>query len=470
MPIQFGTDGWRAVIAEEYTFENVRHVAQAYSDVLHERGEAGKGIVVGYDTRFLSERFALAAAEVLAGNGVRVLLADAPVPTPAVSWAVRELATAGAVMITASHNPPEYNGFKIKAAYAGSALPELTAQVEGRLNENLERGRQPARAKGAAAVERVDLTAPYVAQLRRLVDLEAIRRARLRLAVDPMHGAGRGILRRLLEELGLEVLELHGDLNPGFGGIAPEPIRRNLAELMAAVPAGGWDLGVATDGDADRVGAVDEKGEMVDAQRCFALLLQHVVEEKRWQGSVVKTFAVTRMVDRLAERYGLRFHKRPVGFKYVCELALEEPVLIGGEESGGVGFPNAHIPERDGLLSGLMLAEMVAQRGRPLSRIVRELMETVGYHVYDRVDLHLPPGRREALMEELAQRPPRDFAGLAVSDVDPLDGYKYELGEHGWILIRLSGTEPIVRVYAELDDPERLRAVLEAGKRLALGA
>ncbi|MBX5464776.1 MAG: phosphoglucomutase/phosphomannomutase family protein, partial [Clostridia bacterium] len=287
--------------------------------------------------------------------------------------------------------------------------------------------------------------------------------------VDPMHGAGRGILRGLLEELGLEVLELHGELNPGFGGIAPEPIRRNLGELMAAVPAGGWDLGVATDGDADRVGAVDEKGEMVDAQRCFALLLQHAVEEKGWQGSVVKTFAVTRMVDRLAERYGLRFHKRPVGFKYVCELALEEPVLIGGEESGGVGFPAVHIPERDGLLSGLMLAEMVAQRGKPLGRIVQELMSAVGYHVYDRVDLHLPPGRREALMEELAGRPPREFAGLAVTGVDPLDGYKYELGEHGWILIRPSGTEPIVRVYAELDDPERLEAVLEAGRKVALG-
>ncbi|MDI3316792.1 MAG: phosphoglucomutase/phosphomannomutase family protein [Bacillota bacterium] len=469
MPIQFGTDGWRAVIADEYTFENVRHVAQAYGEVLEERGEAGRGVVVGYDTRFLSERFAQAAAEVLAAGGLRVVLAEAPIPTPAVSWAVRELGTAGAVMITASHNPPEYNGFKIKASYAGSALPELTSQVEQRLRENLERGKEPARGSGAGRIERADLLAPYVAQLRRLVDLEAIRRAGLRLAVDPMHGAGRGILRGLLEEAGLEVLELHGDLNPGFGGIAPEPIRRNLAELMEAVPAGGWDLGVATDGDADRVGAVDEKGEMVDAQRCFALLLQHVVEEKHWQGSVVKTFAVTRMVDRLAERYGLRFHKRPVGFKYVCELALEEPVLIGGEESGGVGFPAAHIPERDGILSSLMLAEMVAQRGKPLGRIVRELMETVGTHVYDRVDLHLPPGRREALMEELAERPPREFAGLAVTGVDPLDGFKYELGDHGWILIRPSGTEPIVRVYAELDEPGRLQAVLEAGKRLALG-
>lgn len=475
--IRFGTDGWRAVIAEEFTFENVRRVAQAYADHLHHRPGGRRGeVIVGYDTRFLSSQFAREAARVLAANGIDTLLAAHPAPTPAVSWAIRAQHAVGGIMITASHNPPEYNGVKIKGEYAGSALPELTQAVETRLEANEAAGRRPHlidfnAAVAGGGIRLFDPRPSYVGQVASLIDLERIAaaaRARgLRIVVDAMYGAGQGYITDLLAGTGVAVREIRAELNPGFGGINPEPILRNLGPLVQAVRDDGADLGLALDGDADRSGAVDPRGEMVDSQRVFALLLRHLVERRGWTGSVVKTFAVTDMVDKLAARYGLRLHIKPVGFKYVCELALQEDVLIGGEESGGLGIKN-HIPERDGILIDLLLLEIVAWEGKPLHAVVDDLLAEVGPHHYRRADLHLTPAGRDGLLRLLAEDPPARFGGLPVTAVDPLDGFKFRLGDRGWILFRASGTEPVVRVYAELDDPATLDAVLEEGRRLAL--
>ncbi len=475
--IRFGTDGWRAVIAEEFTFENVRRVAQAYADHLKRRPGGAGEVVIGYDTRFLASRFAHEAARVLAANGIRVLVTSAHAPTPAVSWAIRAHGATGGLMITASHNPPEYNGIKIKAEYAGSALPEATRAVEAQLEANAAAGRRPHvidfhAAVAGGGIRLFDPRPSYMAQIRSLVDLERIgayaRAHGLKVIVDAMYGAGQGYLGELLASTGAEVREIRGDLNPGFGGINPEPITRNLGPLADAVRASGADLGLALDGDADRSGAVDARGRLVDSQRVFALLLRHLVERRGWTGSVVKTFAVTDMVDVLAARYGLRLHTKPVGFKHVCELALREDMLIGGEESGGLGIKN-HIPERDGILIDLLLAEVVATEGKPLHAVVDDLLAEVGPHYYHRNDLHLTAARKEALLEALRRNPPAAFAGIPVSEVDTLDGFKFRLGERGWVLFRASGTEPVVRVYVEMDTPEAVEAVLDEGRRLAQG-
>lgn len=475
--IRFGTDGWRAVIAEDFTFENVRRVAQAYADHLKHHGGGATEVVVGYDTRFLSGRFAHEAARVLAANGLRALVTSTHAPTPAVSWAIRAHGAAGGLMVTASHNPPEYNGVKIKADYAGSALPDVTRAVEAQLDANAAAGRRPHlidfnAAVAGGGIRLFDPRPSYLEQIRSLVDLERIaahaRKHGLKVVVDAMHGAGRGYLAEMLAPTGAEVREIRADLNPGFGGINPEPIARNLGPLVEAVRSAGADLGLALDGDADRSGAVDARGNLVDSQRVFALLLRHLVRRRGWSGSVVKTFAVTDMVDKLAARYGLRLHKKPVGFKYVCELALREDVLIGGEESGGLGIRN-HIPERDGILIDLLLVEVVATEGKPLHAVVDDLLAEVGPHHYHRADLHLPPARREALLERLREAPPAAFAGIPVTEVDTLDGFKFRLGERGWILFRASGTEPVVRVYVEMDAPEAVEAVLAEGRRLAQG-
>lgn len=472
--IRFGTDGWRAVIADQFTCENVRHVAQAYCDYLHDEAPPGKReVVVGYDTRFLSERFAHEAGRVAAANGIRVHMASRFAPTPAVSWAVKEFGAAGGVMITASHNPAEYNGFKIKAHYAGSALPEITRGVECRLAANARQGRHPRvidynAAVSGGGIRPFDPWAAYEKQLRRLIDLERIARAGFTVVVDPMYGAGQGYLRDLLTSAGVRVREIRGEINPAFPGINPEPIPRNLEPLVRAVRESGAHAGLAVDGDGDRVGAVDERGEFVDSHRIFSLILQHLVEDRGWSGAVVKTFALTDMADKLAARYGLKLHTTPVGFKYVCELALREDVLIGGEESGGIGIKN-HIPERDGILCSLLLLEIMARRGRTLGELVSDLLDTLGPHHYGRVDLHLSESRKEVLLEGLRSTPPSAFAGIPVTRVDDRDGFKFILGGRGWILIRPSGTEPIVRVYAELDDKDALRDVLRAGEALARG-
>ncbi|GAB6877602.1 phosphoglucomutase/phosphomannomutase family protein [Thermaerobacter litoralis] len=470
--IRFGTDGWRAVIADEFTFANVRRVAWALAEHLEATGRAGQGVAIGYDCRFLSDRFAGAVAGVLAAAGIPVVLSRTACPTPALSWAVVSRRLGAGVMITASHNPPEYNGFKLKGWFGGPALPEETRRLEAVLQrqEAERRGSPPPpgmdleEARRRGRVEDADLISPYVAQLRELVDFDRLRQARLRVVVDPMHGAARGILAGLLREAGAEVTEIRGEFNPSFGGLAPEPIARNLGPAVEAVQELGAQAVLVTDGDGDRVGAVDATGEVLDAQRIFALLLQHLVEVRGWTGSVIKTFAGTRMVDKLAARYGLPFRETPIGFKHVCEYALKEDVLIGGEESGGIGIKN-HMPERDGLLCNLLLAEIMATRGRTLGEQVAALMADIGPHFFQRRDLHLTPDGKNRLLERLREEPPARLAGWPVEKVDPLDGYKLIFGPSRWILFRASGTEPVVRVYAEAESPGEVEALLAEGLR-----
>jgi alpha-D-glucose phosphate-specific phosphoglucomutase len=469
--IRFGTDGWRGVIAREFTFANLRVVAQALAGYVRAAGDAGRGVVVGYDTRFLSDRFAATVAEVLAANGIPVYLTDQAAPTPAVSFAVKHLGAAGGVIITASHNPPEYNGFKFKGPYGGSALPEMVDRIEAHL-ETAAAASQSVVTPGSpsgAPLRRFDPRPAYFAQLRQLVDFPAIRLAGTKLLVDPMHGAGRGYLKALLAEAGIPVTEIRGELNPLFGGVNPEPIAANLGALRQAVQQTGATLGAATDGDADRVGAVDERGDFVDSHRIFALLLEHLAARRHWTGSVVKTFSTTRMIDQLAAAYGLALHEMPIGFKYICERMLAEDVLIGGEESGGIGIKN-HLPERDGLLCSLLLAEIVAVTGTSLSELVEDLMRRLGRHEYGRADLHLRPGQKEALLRRLNARPPVELAGQPVVERQDRDGLKFILADGGWLLFRPSGTEPLLRTYAEAPSPDQVTKLLDYARGEAAGS
>ena len=479
MSIKFGTDGWRAVISDEFTFANLRQVAQAVADMLSQKVSGRPpSVVIGYDTRFLSDRYAAEVANVLAANGIDVALSRGDCPTPALSHAVRARRADAGVMITASHNPPRYNGFKLKGPDGGPALPEVTRQVEAFLERNRSEGRAPRllpwrmedgelpAADGHGAISRFDPLPGYLAHLRTLVDFDSIARARPRVVIDPMYGAGRGYLATILREIGCEAREIRGELNPGFGGIHPEPIQRNLGALIDAVLAGQYDLGLATDGDADRIGAVDARGTFVDPHRIFTLALQYLVEERGLRGSVVKTVSTTQHIDRLCEQYGLPLHEVPVGFNHICDLMAQEDVLIGGEESGGITI-RGHIPEGDGLLMGLLLLEIVAVRGRRLHELIEELMARLGPVHYGRDDRQMAPYDKSELMRRLLSRVPERIAGLPVSRVDNADGIKYRFGNDGWLLIRPSGTEPLLRVYAEARDQALVRELLVAGAALA---
>lgn len=477
MPIRFGTDGWRAVISDDFTFENVRHVSQAVADWLIEEigrgvGSSGSLVVVGFDTRFLSDRYAMEVARVLAGNGIRVHLTHADCPTPALSFAVRDRGADFGVMLTASHNPPRYNGIKLKAAFGGSALPATTKQIESRLHANLESRRTPQapdfeEALSAGLIQRFDPLPAYLSHIESLVSFDRIAANCPRVLVDPMYGAGRGYLRSFLEWIDGQADEIHGDMNPGFAGIYPEPIGRNLGELIAAMQAGGYDLGLATDGDADRIGAVDAMGKFVTPHLIYALVLRHLVEDRGWSGAVVKTVSTTQLVNRLADRYGLRLHETPVGSNYLCELILSDDVLIAGEESGGITIKH-HIPEGDGILMGLLLMEIMAHHRRPLHEIVAGLLEDLGPVAYGREDVHSrQPFSKPELVERLMAQAPAELAGRPVAHINNTDGVKYVLADGSWLLIRPSGTEPVLRIYAEAPDDAGVQALLRAGAVLA---
>jgi len=479
MAISFGTDGWRAVISDEFTFENVRRVAQAIAEVLLEKRAADRPgrpdelplAVVGFDTRFLSDRYAAAVSEVLAANGLRVALAQADAPTPAISFAIPTLGAVGGIMITASHNPPRYNGIKLKSAFGGSAPVSDTRRVEERLTHNLAAGREPARmeleeAKAKGLVTRFDPFPAYAAHLRRLVDLEAIGRARLRIVVDAMYGAGRGYLRDLLAEAGAEVVEIRGEMNPGFNGIHPEPIARHLGPLLKMVPEGGFHLGLATDGDADRIGAVGPTGRFIDPHCIMTLALRYLVEIRQGHGAVVKTVSTTQMLNRLAVRYGLPLHETPVGFNYIGDLMLANDVLLGGEESGGITI-KGHIPEGDGVLMGLLLAEIVARYGQSPEALLTGIMNEIGQFHYARNDFKVRPFDKKSLVSSLVALAPKQLAGIPLATINTRDGVKYLLEDDSWLLIRPSGTEPVLRVYAEAHTPETVQALLTEGRALA---
>ncbi len=481
MTIHFGTDGWRAVISDTFTFDNLRIVSQAIADALASEGweKSAKGeainprlVVVGFDTRFLSDRYAAEVARVLAANGYTVLLAQADAPTPAISYAVRHQRAVAGVMITASHNAPRYNGVKLKAAFGGSALPEQCRRVEIYINDNEQRARGPnlmdfAKARESGLIQRFNPLPAYFDHLRKLIRTDVIAERPQRFVVDSMYGSGRGVMKAFLQGSGCEVHEIRAEMNPGFGGIHPEPIARYLGALASAISAGMGDFGLATDGDADRIGAMDERGQFVDPHKIMALALKYLVEVRGLSGAVVRTVSTTHMIDRLAQRYGFPVYETPVGFNHIADYMLQEDVLIGGEESGGISF-KGHIPEGDGPLMGLLIVEMLAYWGKSLGKLVDELLEDAGPSFYERVDLRLTrPVSKAEMTQRLRRHAPATLNGTRVVEVRDLDGIKYILEDDSWLLIRPSGTEPVLRVYAEGRSPSQVRQLLEYGQQVA---
>jgi phosphomannomutase len=464
--IKFGTDGWRGVIGDDFTFANVDRVSEAIAEYVIAEGEPAKGLVIGYDTRFLSSECAGIASEVASRRGIPVTLAEQPTPTPAVSFAVVQRQAAGAIMITASHNPARWNGIKFKAPYGGSAAPSIMRRIEKHLARLNKPGERIARRRKRRPVQKVDLIAPYLAHLKTMVNLERIRQSGRRFVIDPMHGAGRDVTGKLFREAGISYHEIHGEHNPLFPNLNPEPIEPHVADLRQAVVEGGFDAGFATDGDADRLGAIDRDGTFVDSHKIFSILLRHLAGDRRLTGEVVKTFSTTNLVDRLAEKYHLPLQVTPIGFKYICELMLARDVLIGGEESGGIGI-KGHLPERDGILNSLLLADVMAERQCTLGELADELCREFGPHCYDRVDLEV---EREVIQRVFAHIRHHRFtkvAGLEITKMEDLDGFKMLFGNSAWLLVRASGTENLLRLYAEAPSRELVKSLLDEMTRLA---
>jgi len=465
-PIRFGTDGWRGLIAEEFTFANLERVAQAYAHHLNNSDEAltrEPRVIVGCDRRFLSESFAERAAEVLVGNGIGVEVFDADVPTPLVSWAVRERGAAGGVVITASHNPAAFNGFKIKAPWGGSATPETTAAVESLVDAApVRRADVPAAARGrlAGSIE------SYRRQIASQVDLERLRAAPFRVVVDPMHGTGGRWVESFLVGGEVEVETIRAERDALFGGVAPEPIDRNLAPLKRRVKEARALVGLATDGDADRVGAVSELGETMTMHEVVPLVLLHLARTRKMTGGVVRTFSQSVLTRRIAEAHGLRVYETPIGFKYVADLMLREDILIGAEESGGIGV-KGHLPERDGILNSLLFLEAITAAGKPPSEMVREMHREFGEFYYGRRDLHVDVARGLGLVARLADSPPARFADFDVAGVERMDGTKLLFADESWLLFRQSGTEPVLRIYSEATSTRKREQLLEAGVAFA---
>ena len=464
-PIRFGTDGWRAVIGQDFTFANVERVAQAYANYLSEQVQTTGAtlVVVGYDRRFLSERFAQRACEVLVGNGLRVALFPHDCPTPLISWAVKVLQALGGVVITASHNPFDFNGFKIKAPWGGSASPETTAQVEKLLDEVA-----PKLAEVASAGE--DLLGPavesYRQQIESYIDLERLRTARGAVVVDPMHGAGGRWVEGFLSGGTLLVETIRAYRDPLFGGVNPEPIDRNLSLLKQRVVADRALLGLATDGDADRVGAVDENGRTMTMHDVVPLLLLHLARNRNMTGGVVRTFSQSILTARIARELDLPLYETPIGFKYIADLMLSEDILIGAEESGGIGV-KGHIPERDGILNSLLFLEAVVTAGKPPSEMLRDLHKEFGEFHFGRRDLHVEVARGRELVSQLAEKPPAKFVDEKVVNVSTVDGTKLEFQDETWLLFRQSGTEPVLRIYCEATSIAKMNRLLDGGVALA---
>jgi len=465
--IKFGTDGWRGVIAEDYTFDNVRLCTQGVAQYLLDAGLAGRGMVVGHDTRFAAERFAAAAAEVLAGNGINTLLVDRPTPTPVISYAVLAHKTAGAINITASHNPPSDSGFKVRSEYGGAAAPDTLLEIEKRINQApLIRRMAKADAQEKGLLRMFDAAPPYLAHLADMIDVQPIRQSPFRVVVDSMWGAGMGWLKHILRGDKLTVAEIHAVRNPSFPHMArPEPIAANLRGLSAAVRARRADVGLAVDGDADRVGLVDEHGQFVNQLTVFALLAYYLLEVRAWRGPIVKALSTTSMLEQLGKLYGVPVYETGVGFKFVAPKMLETNAMIGGEESGGYAF-RGHMPERDGILASLYLLDLMRHTGKTPSQLVRQLFDMVGPHYYDRLDTTFPLAQREEITRRMQANPPRTIDGSPVVRVQTDDGFKYHAADGSWLLIRFSGTEPIMRIYTETTSPDRVWRIINEGRRL----
>lgn len=463
--IRFGTDGWRAVIGDDFTYANLRRVADAAGRVFAAEHPGGL-VIVGHDTRFEAGSFAKAAAEVLAAHGLRVKLTDRYLPTPALCWSVAHDEHAiGGVMLTASHNPAPYLGFKLRMQDGGASPVEFTDRVEAALLPE-----PPARDAGAAAgVEIVDLVSPYLDALRGMVDANVIAEAELRVVVDPLYGAGQAYLAELLRSFGVEVVELHGVRNPGFGGLHPEPIPPHIDEARAYVRDHALDAAFITDGDADRIGAADRNGTFVNPHRIIALVARHLVEDRGMRGRIVKTLSTSVLVDRVGAALGSEVTTTPVGFKWIYGEMVKGDVLVGGEESGGIGIPS-HVRERDGLLMALLLAEMMGQRKMGLGELVDDLLALTGPMEYDRIDLKLEPVVKDAFVSAMPSIAPEEIAGLTVREIVRADGIKFLLPDDAWLLLRTSGTEPLVRIYAEAENARAVQELLAAGRALVTGA
>jgi len=458
-PIKFGTDGWRGVIAEDFTDENVRKVAHAIARYAVRAEKPGSGILVGYDTRFGSERFARVAAETVAAAGTPVWLATDACPTPALSLLVRQRGAAAGIQITASHNPYRWNGIKLKASYGSSASAAIVAQVEVELAKALRDG-VPVLPPRKNLVHSLDVRTPYLETLTGLVDWERLRAAKLRFLIDPMHGAGRGLLLELFRRHGVESAEIRGDRDPLFGGVNPEPIEPHIEALRQAVREGRYDAGFAFDGDADRIGAIDHDGTFITPHQIFSILFWHLAGARKLGGDVVKSFSTTKMIDKIAHKLGRKIWETPVGFKYVCDRMLETDIVIGGEESGGIAT-KLHLPERDATVSALLLAEVMASHGKRLGELVAMLHREFGEHHYGRVDLTLRDGQKEKAIERFSDSKFSRFLEWPVVRREDLDGIKVYLGDIGWAMVRASGTEPVLRVYAETTCAETTRRVLD---------
>jgi phosphomannomutase len=475
-PIRFGTDGWRAIIAQDFTFANVERVAQAYADYLLQdqteaRASADAGelpapfVVVGYDRRFLSAQFAGRAAEVLAGNHLRLALFDEPVPTPLVSWAVREAGAAGGVVITASHNPPDFNGFKIKAPWGGSAAPETTSAVEALVDARAPQRREINPTDGRELLEAA--VTSYRGQIASYVELERLRHAALTVVLDPMHGSGGRWVESFLEGGALRAETIRAGHDPLFGGVNPEPIDRHMGALKSRVREAGAIIGLATDGDADRLGAVNELGLTMTMHEVVPLILLHLARQRGMTGGVVRTFSQSILTKRIAAAHGLPLYETPIGFKYIADLMLKADILLGAEESGGIGV-KGHIPERDGILNCLLLLEAVVTAAKPPSEMVRDMHREFGEFYFGRRDLRMEVRRGQEMVATLASAPPAVMSGDHVVGVETLDGTKLLFDDESWLLFRQSGTEPVLRIYAEATSTAKSEALLDEGQRLAV--
>jgi alpha-D-glucose phosphate-specific phosphoglucomutase len=462
--IKFGTDGWRGIIADDFTFDNVRRVAGAIASYALKYEEAQRGVFVGYDARFASPRAAQVVAEVLAASGIPVKLANDYTPTPAISYAVKHQGAAGGVMVTSSHNPWNWNGVKFKAKFGGSATPAIMKRIE----EELAAGAMPKGTK--ATVEEVDFKKAYVAAVSSFVDMDLIAKTKFKFAVDAMYGSGRGVLTGIFAGRGVQYVAIREELNPLFPGINPEPIEPHTAMLQETVVREKCDAGLATDGDADRVGAVAEDGSFVDSHKIFCVILRWLLERKKWPGDVVRGFNTTRMIDRIAAKYGRKLHETPIGFKYIADLMMEGDILMGGEESGGIGY-SRFLPERDGVLNCLLLANVMAEEGKPLGQLVKELQSEFGAHYYGRRDLHIPEEMKQSSIERARSESTQTLGRYRVIKKEHMDGVKFFLdaptnrdGAEAWLLFRTSGTEPLLRLYSEASSPELVRELLAAGE------
>ena len=477
--IKFGTDGWRGVIASDFTFENVRTAAAAVAAYLHAQKDAAqkpeKGVCIGYDSRFLSEAFARTCGEVVAATGIPVKLAREITPTPALSYGVRELGAAGGIMITSSHNPAQWNGVKYKGWFGGSGSPSMIAAIESYLGQSVPHAATP------ASIEEVDFIAPYMAAIEKFADLDLIAKSGLKFGIDSMYGAGRELIAGIFTRIGVEFVQIRGEVNPLFPGINPEPILPHIQALGDAVVANKCDAGLCTDGDADRIGATDEHGNFVDPHKIFSVLLEWVLKRKGWPGDVTRAFNTTKMLDRICAKYGRTIHEHGIGFKYVVDYMQQQEIVMGGEESGGIGFQR-HLPERDGLLNALLLANVMAEEKKTLGQLVADLQAEYGEHQYGRIDLHIADEIKNGAIARAKALQAGDtaFAGMPILRVETLDGVKFYLDNpeaqtkknaaETWLLLRASGTEPLMRIYSESCSKESVAKLLEAGRGFALQA